>query len=213
MDTGDRDSTEVGSMVTPAQAEIVERHVNDAVDKGARILAGGHRRADTAFFEPTILVDVDHTMTCMRDETFGPTLPIMKVADEEEALRLANDSEYGLSSSLFTRDPDRADRLSRRIEAGSVAINNALIATFQLPLPMGGWKQSGIGSRFGGAHGVLKYCRKQSVVAERFPLSSEPNWYPVTPTKGRLMSRAVRLLKARDWRRRLGLSARGSSDM
>jgi acyl-CoA reductase-like NAD-dependent aldehyde dehydrogenase len=211
IDSGNRYSTELGSMVTPSQVDIVERHVKDAVDKGARILAGGHRLPGGAYFEPTILVDVDHSMICMQEETFGPTLPIMKVADEDEALRLANDSEYGLSSSLFTKDPARADRVSRRIEAGSVAINNALIATFQFPLPMGGWKQSGLGSRFGGAQGVLKYCRQQSVVAERFPLSSEPIWYPVSPTKGRLISKVVRLLAARDWRRRLGLPGRSSS--
>jgi acyl-CoA reductase-like NAD-dependent aldehyde dehydrogenase len=197
--------TEIGALVTPAQVDIVERHVDEAVAKGARVLVGGKRSAlGGTFFEPTVLVDVDHTMQCMREETFGPTLPIMKVSSEDEAIALANDSPYGLSSSLWTRDSARADRLSRRIEAGSVSINNALIATFQLPIPMGGWKQSGVGTRFGGAHGVLKYCRQQSVVSERIALNSEPNWYPVTPRKGRLMARIVRALGAHDWRRRIG---------
>jgi len=201
--------TDVGALVTASQVDIVERHVNDAVAKGARILTGGKRAAaGDNFFEQTVLVDVDHSMACMREETFGPTLPIMKVADENEALAFANDSEYGLSSSLFTSDRGRADRISRRIEAGSVAINNALIATFQLPVPMGGWKQSGVGTRFGGAHGVLKYCREQTVVSERFALKSEPNWFPVVPTKSRIIGKAARLLGANDWRRRLGFTPR-----
>ncbi|MGV0852747.1 aldehyde dehydrogenase family protein [Mycolicibacterium phlei] len=203
MDAPGSFTCDIGSMVTPAQVDIVEEHVKDAVAKGARILTGGHRTPGNGF-APTVLVDVDHSMRCMREETFGPTLPIMKVADVDEAIALANDSDYGLSSSLFTRDRDRADRLSRRIEAGSVAINNAMVAAFQLPVPMGGWKNSGLGTRFGGAQGVLKYCRQQSVVEERFSLKSEPLWYPVVPWRSRLISRAVRLLGAHDWRRRLG---------
>ncbi|WP_433506249.1 aldehyde dehydrogenase family protein [Pseudonocardia halophobica] len=198
-------ATEIGAMITPAQTEIVERHVADAVATGARVLLGGRRSPlGDAYFEPTVLVDVDHSMACMREETFGPTLPIMKVEDEEEALRLANDSAYGLSSSIWTRDRRKADRLSRRIEAGSVSINNALVAVFQLPVPMGGWKQSGVGTRFGGANGVLKYCRQQTVVSERIALRAEPNWYPVVPRRSELMARVVRLLGAHDWRRRLG---------
>lgn len=208
MDAPGSFSCDIGAMVTAGQVDIVENHVNDAVAKGARVLVGGRRGPRGQFFEPTVLVDVDHTMTCMREETFGPTVAIMKVADADEAVALANDSDYGLSSSLWTDDPAKADRLSRRIEAGSVSVNNALVATFQLPIPMGGWKQSGLGTRFGGAHGVLKYCRQQSVVEERFSLDSEPLWYPVSPAKSRLIARATRLLGAHDWRRRLGRPAR-----
>lgn len=204
MDTPGSFASDIGAMVTAAQVDIVADHVADAVAKGARVLMGGQRGAGNVF-QPTVLVDVDHSMQCMREETFGPTLAIMRVADEDEAITLANDSEYGLSSSLWTRDRARAERLSRRIEAGSVSINNALVATFQLPVPMGGWKNSGLGTRFGGAQGVLKYCRQQSVVEERFALKSEPMWYPVNPMRSRLMSRAVRFLGAHDWRRRLGL--------
>lgn len=200
-------ATDIGAMVTATQLDIVADHVADAVAKGARVLTGGERAAGNCF-QPTVLVDVDHTMRCMREETFGPTLPIMRVADEDEAIALANDSDYGLSSSLWTSDRSRADRLSRRIEAGSVSVNNALVATFQMPIPMGGWKKSGLGTRFGGAQGVLKYCRQQSVVEERFSLKSEPLWYPVAPAKSRVMARAVRLLGAHDWRRRLGLRGR-----
>ncbi len=196
-------SCDIGAMVTSAQVDIVSAHVEDAVAKGARILVGG-KRGQGNCYEPTVLVDVDHSMRCMREETFGPTVAIMRVANADEAIALANDSEYGLSSSLWTRDRHKADRLSRRIEAGSVSINNALVATFQLPIPMGGWKNSGLGTRFGGAQGVLKYCRQQSVVSERVAMKSELLWYPIIPARSRLIARAVRLLGAHDWRRRLG---------
>jgi acyl-CoA reductase-like NAD-dependent aldehyde dehydrogenase len=196
---------EMGAMITADQLGIVERHVQDARDKGARILTGGRSR-DGRYFEPTVLVDVDHTMACMREETFGPTLPIMKVADEEEAVRLANDSTYGLSASVWSRDPARAERIGRRIEAGTVNVNNVIANLFQLSLPMGGWKDSGLGARFGGPNGVLKFCRAQAMVSERVSLPAEPYWFPYGPTKGRIMARAVRLIGAHDWRRRLGRS-------
>ena len=197
-------TADIGAMATADQLEIVERHVQDALAKGARVLTGGTRRADGLFFEPTVLVDVDHSMACMRDETFGPTLPVMKVDDAEAAVRLANDSPYGLSSSIWTSDADRAQALARRIDSGSVNINNALMSAFQFPLPMGGWKSSGVGSRFGGAAGLLKYCRQQAVMSERIALSGEPHWYPYVAARSLLQAKAFRFLGAHDWRRRLG---------
>ncbi|NMO91602.1 aldehyde dehydrogenase family protein [Actinomycetospora sp. TBRC 11914] len=200
--------TDIGAMATPAQLDIVERHVQDALARGARVLTGGRRRDDGLFYEPTVLVDVDHSMACMREETFGPTLPVMRVDDAEAALRLANDSPYGLSSSLWTKDADRAQTIARRIESGSVNINNALMSAFQFPLPMGGWKSSGVGSRFGGASGLLKYCRQQAVVSERIALPGEPHWYPYVAAKSLLQAKAFRFLGAHDWRRRLGRTPR-----
>ncbi|QEN12948.1 aldehyde dehydrogenase family protein [Mycolicibacterium sp. ELW1] len=208
MDAPDSFTYDIGAMATARQVAVVADHVQDAVEKGARVLIGGRPTGRGNFFEPTVLVDVDHSMKCMREETFGPTLAIMRVANANEALELANDSSYGLSSSLWTRSRRTADRFSRRIEAGSVSVNNALVATFQMPIPMGGWKNSGLGTRFGGAQGVLKYCRQQAVVEERFPLKSEPLWYPVVPAKARAIAKASRLLGAHDWRRRLGGSPR-----
>ena len=106
---GDFGSVDVGAFINPPQVDVVEEHVNDAVAKGARVLVGGHRGSGHgAFFEPTVLADVDHTMECMREETFGPTLPIMKVADADEAIRLANDSPYGLQASVFTKISPKA---------------------------------------------------------------------------------------------------------
>jgi len=197
-------TADLGAMANQAQLEIVERQVQDALGSGARALTGGQRAESGLFYPPTILVDVDHTMACMREETFGPTLPVMKVADEDEAVALGNDSSYGLASSVWTASPERARRVGSRLEAGAVCVNNAMVHVFQFPLPMGGWKESGLGHRFGGADGIRKYCRTQAFVSERVRLKSELHWYPYTDRKARLTARMVRLLGMHDWRRRLG---------
>lgn len=196
---------DVGAMATADQVRIVERHVEDALANGARVTVGGRRGEAGLYFEPTVLADVDHSMICMREETFGPTIPIMRVADEEEAVRLANDSSYGLSASVWTGDEARGRRIAARLEAGSVDVNNALVHLFQFTLPQGGWKESGLGSRLGGAAGLLKYCRQQGVVSDRIALPKEPFWFPYGPRKNGAIARGARFLGARDWRRRLGL--------
>jgi acyl-CoA reductase-like NAD-dependent aldehyde dehydrogenase len=201
-------ATDVGAMATQSQLELVERQVADAVAKGAKVLTGGKRADKGLFFPPTILVDVDHTMACMRDETFGPLLPIMKVTDENEAIELANDSQYGLGGSVWTMSKERAERVGTRLETGGVNINNAMANVFQFPLPMGGWKESGLGHRFGGPNGIRKYCRQQAFLNERVNLSNETHWYPYSPMKGKLTARVLRLLEMHDWRRRLGLKPR-----
>ena len=143
-------TADVGSMTFPPQMDIVDGHVQDAVAKGAKVLVGGHRReGEGIFYEPTVLVDVDHTMEAMTEETFGPTLPIMKVRDAEEAIRLANDSIYGLGGSVFTKDLARGEQVAKRVEAGAVCVNDAVINYSALELPMGGAKTSGLGRRHG----------------------------------------------------------------
>ena len=131
------------------------------------MLYGGKRRPDLGalFFEPTILVDVDHTMKVMTEETFGPIVPIMRVRDADEAIRLANDSEYGLSASIYTRDLKRGEQLARRIEAGDVAINRPLMVFGTPSLPMGGVKNSGVGRR-NGTEGLLRFVRTQSILVD-----------------------------------------------
>ena len=136
-----------------AQRDIVARHIDEAVAAGARVTTGGKPTGIGTFFEPTVLVDVDQSMSCMTAETFGPTIPVVKVADEDEAIRLANDSNYGLSGSVWTRDVKRGERVARRIETGSVNVNDVMSAAFSLALPFGGWKNSGVGARSGGAGG------------------------------------------------------------
>jgi acyl-CoA reductase-like NAD-dependent aldehyde dehydrogenase len=199
---------EVGAMTSPNQTAIVADHVDEALAAGARALTGGRPvEGPGDYFEPTVLVGVDHTMKVMRDETFGPVVGVMKVRDAEEALRLANDSRYGLSGSVFG-ERRRAEQVARRVECGAVNVNDVLVNYFAMDVPMGGWKQSGIGYRHG-EPGIRKYCRAESVVVTRFGGRREPTWFPYTRSRRGLVGRAMRFFNARDLRRRLGL--RGSA--
>ena len=152
-----------------------------------------------------MIADADHSMRVMREETFGPVIPVMKVADEEEAIRMANDTAYGLSASVFSGDVKRAERVARRMEVGATNINDALINYFAVEVPMGGWKTSGIGYRHG-AYGIRKFMRSSAIVSPRLPnAKNEPLWFPYTPGKRKLLGRVNRFFTARDWRRKLGL--------
>jgi acyl-CoA reductase-like NAD-dependent aldehyde dehydrogenase len=188
-------SVDVGSLTFPPQVETVERHVEEARERGAKVLTGGHRgRTDGYWFEPTVLVDVDHDMACMREETFGPTLPIMKVADAEEAIRLANDSEYGLCAAVFSRDSSRAEAVARRVSAGAVTVNDALVNYTALELPMGGAKpSSGVGYRHG-AGGIRKYCRQQSLLISHFNPRRDVHMHPYRARRTRLFGRLLRVV-------------------
>jgi acyl-CoA reductase-like NAD-dependent aldehyde dehydrogenase len=188
-------SVDVGSLTFPPQVETVQRHVEDARQHGARVLTGGQRGRDKGYwFEPTVLVDVSHDMACMREETFGPTLPIMKVANAEEAIRLANDSEYGLSAAVFSRDAARAEAVARRVNAGAVTVNDALVNYFALELPMGGAKPgSGVGYRHGPG-GIRKYCRQQSLLISRVNPRRDLHMYPYSAWRTRLLARLLAVL-------------------
>ncbi|MGB5795285.1 MAG: aldehyde dehydrogenase family protein [Mycolicibacter algericus] len=194
---------DVGPLVTAQQLRIVEEHVADAVGKGAGVLVGGRGGTGPGYYEPTVLVDVDHEMLCMQRETFGPILPVMKVSDEAEAVRLANDSPYGLSATVFSQDSARAERVARQINAGAVTINDVFANLFTLALPQGGWNESGLGVR-NGANAIVKFCRPQAIVAARIGPTREPTWYPYTRVRGAIMHRAARLINARSVRRMLG---------
>jgi acyl-CoA reductase-like NAD-dependent aldehyde dehydrogenase len=194
-------TAEVGAMTFPKQLEIVEEHVRDALAKGARALTGGKRREGKGlFYEPTVLVDVDHSMKAMTEETFGPTLPIMQVADAEEALTLANDSPYGLGGAVFTGDRARGEQLARRMQAGAVCINDALLNYVAVELPMGGWKASGMGSRHGAA-GIRKFTKQQSLFISRLHLKRDPYGFPYRPATSKLLFKGLRLLYGRGRRR------------
>jgi acyl-CoA reductase-like NAD-dependent aldehyde dehydrogenase len=194
---GDFGSVEVGSFINPPQADVVEAHVNDAVAKGARVLAGGKRlAAEGTFFQPTVLGGVDHSMDCMTEETFGPTLPIMKVRDAEQAIELANDTPYGLQASVFTKDLKKGEAVARRIQAGAVVVNDANANYVALEAPMGGWKQSGLGVRHG-ADGIRKYCRRQTIVVTRFAMKKDLYMFPYGKARSQLLVRLLKLLYGR----------------
>jgi len=197
---------EQGAMTSPAQIDIVSDHVEDARSKGARILTGGKRKDGPGdWYEPTVVADADHTMKVMRDETFGPVVGVMKVKDADEAVRMANDTRYGLSASVFSKDVGRAEQVAEQLEVGAANINDALVNYFHLEVPMGGWKDSGIGWRHGPG-GIRKYCRTETIVSPRLPNSkSEPLWYPYTPGRRKLLNRLYRLINARGIKNRLGL--------
>jgi acyl-CoA reductase-like NAD-dependent aldehyde dehydrogenase len=201
---GSGHDAEVGAMTSPNQIGIVEDHVEDALASGARAVTGGKRLPGPGdYFEPTVLVDVDHSMKVMRDETFGPVVGVMKVRDAEEALRLANDSRYGLSGSVFG-EKEHAEQVARRVECGAINVNDVLVNYFASDVPMGGWKESGIGYRHG-EPGIKKYCRTESVVITRFAGKREPTWYPYTKARRGVVGRIAQAFNARGLKRRLGL--------
>jgi acyl-CoA reductase-like NAD-dependent aldehyde dehydrogenase len=184
--------------------EKIAAQVDAAVAGGARILVGGRRNPNFkgAYYEPTVLVDLDHSMRVMKDETFGPIIPIMKVRDAEEALRLANDSRYGLSASIFSRGEANRLRMAERLEVSAICINDSLVNFIIPDTPMGGSKDSGFGYRHG-AEGIRKYCNRKTIVSDRFGLREEFPWYPASAKKARQIRHLLDLLCRSGWRNKL----------
>lgn len=184
--------THMGSLTNARELQRTEAHVADAVARGATVLIGGNRRPDLGplFYEPTILVNVNHTMDVMREETFGPLLPIMRVRDEAEALRLANDTAYGLSASVFSQDLKHAAHVASQINSGDVNINRSQIAIGAPDLPTGGQRTSGVGRR-NGPEGLLKYVSSQVILTDTL-IAQGPMLSLLEP----LPLRAVLLLRA-----------------
>lgn len=187
---------EMGSLVSASQLETVVAHVEEAVAAGATVLAGGHPRPDLGpfFYEPTLLAGVTEEMAVCRAETFGPVVSTYRFGTVDEAVTAANDSEYGLNASIWTRDTRAGRRLATRIQAGTVNVNEAYAAAWgSLDAPMGGVKESGLGRRHG-AEGITKYTEAQTVAVQRL--------VPIAPFGGldverwsRLMTRSLRLLR------------------
>jgi acyl-CoA reductase-like NAD-dependent aldehyde dehydrogenase len=170
--------TDVGPMIHERQLQIVESHVEDAKARGAKVLAGGCRLPELGrnFYVPTVLAGVTHEMRIMREETFGPVLPVMAFDSDDQAIQLANDSEYGLAASVWTRDRARGERLARRIQAGTVMVND-LVSCFGISeAPHGGVKSSGIG-RTHGPFGLEEMVRMKYVDVDRMPGMKKVWWY------------------------------------
>ncbi|MGZ4502829.1 MAG: succinic semialdehyde dehydrogenase [Nocardioidaceae bacterium] len=161
--------SDMGSLISQEQLDTVTAHVDDARARGARVLAGGRARPDLGpfFYEPTILEGVTPGMACFGDETFGPVVSVYRFADEADAVARANDGEYGLNASVYSRDGARARAVAQQIKCGTVNVNEAFAATFaSIDSPMGGMRESGLGRRQG-AEGILRYTESQSVATQR----------------------------------------------
>jgi len=174
---GIESQTDIGPMADPKYRQKVEDHVADALEKGAKVLTGGRRPATHTsgfFYEPTVLVDVDHTMLCMRQETFGPTIPIMAYRDVDEAIRLVNDSDYGLGACIRTNDAHLAKRFFEEVRAGTIWINDPL--TDNYGGPFGGMKMSG-NARELGEEGLESFLETKHVHWD-FDDTPKEFWYP-----------------------------------
>ena len=185
------DTVDAGAMTWSDQVGIVEDRIKNAVTSGAKIRAGGARAGQGLCFQPTVLTDCRQEMDVMRKEIFGPVMPIMRVASEEEALALANDSHLGLTAYVFTDDRQKGKRLAERLEAGTVMVNETLI-TFAAPeTPWGGVKESGIG-RTHSDDGLRDLCQTRHVNYDRLRLKRELWWYPYSD---KLYKQTLKVLK------------------
>jgi acyl-CoA reductase-like NAD-dependent aldehyde dehydrogenase len=195
-------SVDVGAVTVAPQLDIVRRHVEQARQAGAQVPVGGNGRDEGGrFFEPTVLTGVDHSMAAMTEETFGPTLPIMKVSDAEEALRLANDTRYGLNSSVWTRDLAKGEALADRVNAGATCVNDANVNYAANELPFGGWNESGIGVRHG-PQGIRKYCKTHSVLVTRLAPKKDIHMFPYSARTTKALERVMVLMHGRGRRKK-----------
>jgi succinate-semialdehyde dehydrogenase/glutarate-semialdehyde dehydrogenase len=205
-----RDYVDVGAILAPRQIETVQRLVDDALSRGARLVCGGRRPEkdglrDGQFYEPTVLADCNHAMAVMREESFGPVVPFMRIGTDDEAVTLANDSHLGLNAYVFSRDRARARRIADRIEAGSVVVNDVLSNYGTVEAPFGGVKHSGFG-RIHGIEGLRELCHRKHVSVDRIvPPARDPFWYPYTARSFHWLQKGTRLLfGGGGWAKKIG---------
>ena len=208
---GEEEGADLGPMIHERQLETVQRHVDDAIARGARLLLGGKpaRELGPNFFQPTILADVTHEMDIMREETFGPVLPVCSFKSEDEAVTLANDSEFGLAASIWTRDKRRGEALARRIHAGTVMVNDVVACFGISEAPHGGVKASGIG-RTHGRFGLEEMVWPKYVDSDRMPRMKKLWWYGYGPTFQQQMSGYIELLFAKNLIKRIRGAAKST---
>jgi succinate-semialdehyde dehydrogenase/glutarate-semialdehyde dehydrogenase len=189
-------SVDMGSLISQSQLDTVTAHVEDAVSKGAEVLAGGRARPDIGpyFYEPTLLGRVADGMTLFKDETFGPVVAVSRFRSEEEVVERANDSDYGLNLSLWTRDTRKGRALATRLKAGTVNVNEGYAAAWaSVDAPMGGMRASGLGRRHG-AEGIRKYTEAQTVAVQKLLPIAPPPRVPQA-LWGKAMTASLRALK------------------
>jgi acyl-CoA reductase-like NAD-dependent aldehyde dehydrogenase len=196
----DVDHADIGATFWDRQLGIIEDHVSEAVAKGARVEVGGQRNPSLTglYFQPTVLTGVTHDMKVMTDETFGPVICIMKVKDEEEAIRLANDSRYGLNGNVWTGDREKGLQLATRIDTGSASVNDMAMSYGVNEVPFGGVKESGLGV-VNGPEGIRGYCHAMPIIIERFAKGPVAK-YPYTEKTVRDLGQAMKFF----WGSKLG---------
>ena len=195
-------STQMGTLTSTEQLEVTSSHVEDAVAKGATVLVGGVARSDLGpyFFEPTVLTDVTPDMTCFATETFGPLVSIYRFSTDDEAVRLANDTRYGLNASVWSRSAARGRDVASRLHAGTVNVNEAYAAAWgSIDAPMGGMGDSGLGRRHG-AVGITKFTETQTIARQRLMNLSPPLRRLGDEGFATVMTAALRLMKRAGWR-------------
>jgi succinate-semialdehyde dehydrogenase/glutarate-semialdehyde dehydrogenase len=192
-DAGGDAVVDIGAMTWPKQIEIVEALVADAKEKGARITTGGERPAGEAgnFYRPTVIADANHDMKVMKEECFGPIVPFMRVANEAEAIRLANESHLGLGAYVFTTDRERGRKVAEQLQVGSVMINDVIAHAGSPEMPWGGIRQSGLGV-VRSERGLRELCHARHVNYDRIkPLARDPFWFPYTERQTKVIRKFV----------------------
>ena len=190
---------DLGAVFWDKQLEIIESHGEDAKQKGAKVLAGGERNKDLKglYYPATVLVDVDETSDLMVKETFGPVLPIIKVKDTEEAILKANDSNYGLHGSVWTKDNNKGLAIAKRIQTGSMAVNDIGMMYGVANAPFGGVKESGVGS-INGVNGLRGYVQAMPIIVGRY--AGADTGYPHDQKKFDQMKKLMNFM----WRNPIG---------
>jgi succinate-semialdehyde dehydrogenase/glutarate-semialdehyde dehydrogenase len=186
---------DVGAIIFPKQIEVAEKHIADALKKGAELVTGGKRMQRVGqFFEPTVLAGCTDTMTVMNEEIFGPIVPIQRVDGEDEAVMLSNRSHLGLNAYVFTKNRSKGRKIAERIEAGTVLVNDVVSNYGCAEVPFGGLKDSGFG-RVHGDDALREMAEKRVVMDDRIPMPAKnPIWFPYTAGTFRVFLKATRAL-------------------